>query len=110
MYSIEISASAKSDIEEILSYIKDTLGNPKAASNLADLMTKEISALSRHPFSGTPVQDRFLANYGFRFVLIKNFKAFYIVSENGEEKTVQIVRVLYARRDYETILSEEITQ
>ena len=45
MYKIEISEAAKADIKEILSYIKDSLHNPKAASNLADLLAREISSL-----------------------------------------------------------------
>ncbi|MBP3771291.1 MAG: type II toxin-antitoxin system RelE/ParE family toxin [Treponema sp.] len=108
MNAIEISESAKADIKEILFYIKDSLQNPSAASNLADLFTREISSLEKHPFSGTPVQDRFLSNYGFRFLLVKNFKVFYVVGEQGENKQIRIVRVLYARRDCETILEREV--
>ena len=106
MYSIEISESAKADIKEILSYIKDFLHNPKAASNLADLLTQEISSLAQFPFSGTPVQDRFLVNYGFRFLLVNNFKVFYIALDRPDSKQVRIIRVLYARRDYEKILND----
>lgn len=108
MNTIEISESAKDDIKEILSYIKDSLQNPSAASNLADLFTREISTLEKHPYSGTPLQDRLLENCGFRFLLVKNFKVFYVVREQGDNKQIRIVRVLYARRDYETILAEEV--
>ena len=108
MNTIEISESAKSDIEEILTYIKVSLQNPKAATNLADLLTREISSLANHPFSGIPLQDKFLADYGFRFLLVKNFKVFYVVSEQKENKQIRIVRVLYARRDYAAILSGEV--
>ena len=108
MNAIEISESAKTDIEEILTYIKDSLQNPKAASNLADLLTQEISSLIKHPFSSSPVQDGFLSDYGFRFLLVKNFKVFYIVSEHKEDKQIRIIRVLYARRDYAAILNEEL--
>ena len=107
MYKIEISESAEADIKEILSYIKDSLHNPMAASNLADLFVQEISSLAKHPYSGTPVQDRFLANYGFRFLLVKNFKVFYITVNQKGYKQVRIIRVLYARRDYEKILEGE---
>ena len=106
MYRVEVSESAKADMKEILSYIKDSLHNPKAASNLADLLVQEISSLSQYPHSGTPVQDRFLANYGFRFLLVKNFKVFYITIEQKDNKQVRIIRVLYARRSYENLLDE----
>lgn len=107
MTELEISESAKFDIKETLAYIKDNLQNPKAASSLADLISEEFAILKKHPFSGTPVQDKFLANYGFRFLMIKNFKAYYLVRKETEKTTICIIRFLYAKRDYETILNNE---
>ena len=107
MFEIIIADKAKQDIKETLLYIKNSLGNPKAASALADKIEYEISTLSEFPFSGTPVQDQFLADSGFRFLLIKKFKAYYIADK--ENNTVSIVRFLYAGRDYESILKDEIS-
>ena len=105
MFELIISDSAKSDIREALSYIKNTLFNPKAAEELADMIEEEISALAQFPLSGTPVPDQFLADYGFRFLLIKNYKAYYIADKN--KKTVNIIRFLHSSRDYENILKSE---
>ena len=105
-YKLDIADSAKADIKETLAYIKTTLSNPKAASELADLITSEIESLKKFPLSGTPVTDQFLAKYGFRFLLIKNFKAYYIADKS--KKLVTIIRFLYAGRDYESILGEEV--
>ena len=65
----------------------------------------EITSLKQFPFSGTPVPDDFLADLGFRFLLIKNFKAYYIADK--DTKKVTIVRFLYAGRDYEKLLITE---
>lgn len=105
-FNLKISENAKIDIKEILAYIKNTLGNPQAATSLADLITSEINTLKQFPFSGTPVPDTFLADLGFRFLLIKNFKAYYIADKDSKEVT--IVRFLYSGRNYENILKEEI--
>ena len=105
-FELIISETAKTDIRNTLSYIKDSLGNHKAASELADFITSEIHSLIQFPFSGTPVPDSFLADLGFRFLLIKKFKAYYIADK--DKKKVTIVRFLYAGRDYESILKEEV--
>ena len=81
-FEIIIVDHAKQDIRENLAYIKNTLCNSKAATELADLIEKEISSLIQFPFSGTPVQDPFLAHYGFRFLLIKNYKVYYIADKD----------------------------
>ncbi|MBR5400947.1 MAG: type II toxin-antitoxin system RelE/ParE family toxin [Treponema sp.] len=106
MFEIIIAEHAKQDIRNNLTYIKNTLCNQKAASDLADMLEKEIGSLSQFPFSGTPVPDQFLADYGFRFLLIKNYKVYYI--SDKDKKLVHIVRFLHGSRDYENIIREEI--
>ncbi len=105
-FELLISDKAKNDIRSSLEYIKNSLNNPRAATNLADLITQEINSLKQFPFSGTPVHEQFLSDFGFRFLLIKNFKAYYITDK--ESQKVTIVRFLYAGRDYENILKDEM--
>ena len=105
MYKIIIANSAKSDIRNNLAYIKNTLCNQKAAVELADMIEKEISSLSQFPFCGTPVTDPFLASLGFRFLLIKRYKAYYIAEKDN--RVVNVIRFLHASRDYENILKED---
>ena len=104
-YKLFITDSAKADIKGALSYIKDSLLNPKAANELAEFITNEINSLKKFPFSGTPVQDKILSDYGFRFLLVKNYKAYYIADKN--KKLVTVIRFLYVSRDYESILKED---
>ena len=80
-YKLFITDSTKADIKGALSYIKDYLLNPKAANELAEFITDEINSLKKFPFSGTPVQDKILSDYGFRFLLIKNYKVYYIADK-----------------------------
>ena len=104
-FNLIITDKAKADIREALAYIKNSLCNEKAAAELADFITSEIHSLKKFPFSGPIVADRFLSENGFRFLLIKNFKAYYIAEKS--KKTVTIIRFLYAGRDYENILKDE---
>lgn len=41
MFELVISNSAQTDIREALSYIKNTLFNPKAATELADMIFRQ---------------------------------------------------------------------
>lgn len=108
MAEVLITESAKSDIKDSLSYIKNNLCNSKAASDLADAIAEEISLLKDNPKSGPYVKDSFLANIGFRFLLIKNYKFYYLIKESEVTQIIYIVRFLHSRMDYESILQDEI--
>jgi len=101
MTEVEITETAKKDIEECLLYIRNDLSNEKAASKLADEIVSQIELLGQHPYSGPVVQDDILAEKGIRFILIKNYKLYYIVIRTQEIIKIFIIRFLYARMDYE---------
>ncbi len=102
-YKIKITDKALSDIEQAVFYIKDELHNLTAANNLLDLSMQQIQNLSNFPFSNPLVDDDFLRQVGFRFLVIKNFLAFYIVTED----TVKIIRFVYKKRNWSDILMNE---
>lgn len=108
MAEVVITDSAKTDIKNSISYIKDILCNQKAASNLSDEIIEEILLLKDNPRSGPYVKDSFLANLGFRFLLIKNYKVYYLINGDEGKEIIQIVRFLHSKMDYETILKNEI--
>lgn len=108
MAEVVITDSAKTDIKNSISYIKDILCNQKAASNLSDEIIEEIQLLKDNPRSGPYVKDFFLANLGFRFLLIKNYKVYYLINRDKDKETIQIVRFLHSKMDYETILKNEL--
>ncbi|MDD5811034.1 MAG: type II toxin-antitoxin system RelE/ParE family toxin [Treponema sp.] len=107
MTDIVISNSAKKDIESSLLYIRDVLQNPLAATKLADSIASQIDLLKQHPKSGPKVQDTFLAEQGFRFLLIKNYKLYYIIKTDGTKITILIIRFLFSKMNYEKILKTE---
>ena len=74
MFEIIITDKAKQDIKKTLAYIKEKLFNPKAATELADMLESEISSLSLFPLSGTPVPDQFLSDFDLRPNLMDYYK------------------------------------
>ena len=97
-YKVKIFPTAKRDLEEIIDYL-NTL-SPEAALNYYDLLVKEISSLARMPERCPHPKDLALTAKGYRYLIVKNYLVFYVVSGD----TVQIRRILYARRDYRALL------
>lgn len=97
-YEVILYPTAKHDLLEIIDYL-NTL-SPEAAFRYYDLLTEEISSLSHMPERCPHPKDLALATKGYRYLIVKDYLVFYVVSE----KTVQIRRILYGRRDYQSLL------
>ena len=97
-YKIKIFPTAKQDLEEVIGYL-NTL-SPDAASKYYDLLVEEIAGLSKMPERCPKPKDLALAVKGYRYLIVKNYLVFYVIIGD----TVQIRRILYARRDYSALL------
>ena len=99
MAKVQISPLAQQDLLNIRQYIETELANPVAARCTVERVLKAIRQLEQFPLSGAPLQYNG-ADTGYRYVTSGNYVAFYI----GTHTTVQVVRVLYGRRDTIRIL------
>ena len=97
-YKMKIFPTAKQDLEEVIGYL-NTL-SPDAASKYYDLLVEEIASLSKMPERCPKPKDLALAVKGYRYLIVKNYLVFYVIIGD----TVQIRRILYARRDYSALL------
>ncbi len=101
-YEIRFTPLAYEDLDEIDTYITETLVNPKAAEDLMYEMEKSISCLEEFPYMGSEVADPYLASKGYRKLVVKNYLVFYLI--NIKQKQVVIMRVLYGAREYHDLL------
>ena len=85
-------------------YIEFSLKNPTAADNLLDVATEQIGSLANLAQKFRLVDDPILASWGIRFVIINNYLAFYTIDE--EKQTVIIVRFLYQKSNWTSILRQ----
>lgn len=83
-------------------HIAFVLKNEKAADDLLDEAESKISALSSFPGKFPLVDDPLLASWQIRFIQIKNYLAFYVISE--EKQTVTVIRFLYQKSNWISIL------
>ena len=97
---LHITSVAERDISQAADYIEFVLKNPKAADDLLEETDQKINALLPFPQEHPIVEDKLLAAWGIRFTQIKNYLAFYVVEENQ----VTVIRFLYAKSDWISIL------
>lgn len=101
-YNIHITEKAEADINAALDYIEFNLMNPIAAENLLKILEKDISTLADSPYSHRIIDDPVLNAWRVRFLIIKNYMAFFVIDEDS--KTVHVIRFLYGRRNWIHIL------
>lgn len=106
-YQVHITSTAERDIMFAADYIEFSLKNPTAADNLLDDVTKQIGSLADLPKKFRVVDDPVLGSFGIRFVIINNYLAFYTINE--ENKTVIIVRFLYKKSNWTSILQHDFS-
>jgi len=102
MYSLNITDVAEEDILSAINYIANVLKAPMAANNLLDEIEMHEEILEKRPNIHPFVPDEYLAEKRLKFVMIKNYIMFYTIDE--DEKTINVIRFLYGRRDWKNIL------
>ena len=101
-YQLHSTQSAERDLIQAADYIEFVLKNPQAADDLLAEADKKIHALLLFPKEHPLTEDKLLASWGVRFMTVKNYLAFYVVSE--EKSQVTVIRFLYAKSDWHSIL------
>ena len=97
-YKIKIFPTARQDLEEVIGYLNTLFQD--TALKYYDLLVEEITSLSNMPERCPKPKDLALAAKGYRYLIVKNYLVFYVIVGD----TVQIRRILYARRDYRSLL------
>ena len=94
---------AYKDIRERIEFV---LKNPKAADDLLDEADAQINSLVEYPERCKVVDDPVLNSWGIRYIIVKNYLAFFIIDE--EKKEVIIVRFLFQKSNWNSILRQGI--
>ncbi|WP_409969044.1 type II toxin-antitoxin system RelE/ParE family toxin [Bengtsoniella intestinalis] len=97
-YNVEIFPAAKRDFMDIIDYLNTLSHN--VALRYYDTLTEEIASLSKMPNRCPKPRDLALAAKGYRYLVVENYLVFFVVVG----KTVQIRRIIYAKRNYQSML------
>ncbi|WP_317854852.1 type II toxin-antitoxin system RelE/ParE family toxin [Chakrabartyella piscis] len=101
-YTVEISKEAKEDLYMIYRYIAYELLAKETALHQIERIEKGILSLDEMPerhriYDASKWQD-------LRMLPVDNYCIFYIVNHNAGK--VNIARVLYGKRDFDTVFGE----
>lgn len=103
-YEVRITLQAQAHLREIRDYIAQKLLAPEAAKNTVQRLGTVMASLSQMPKRVSLVEEEPWRSEGVRVRAVKNFLIYFWVNE--AEKTVQIIAVIYARRDQTSVLSQ----
>lgn len=98
VYDVEVQPAALRDMTNIVDYVSDELGNPAAASRLADQFVACIESLRSLPTRGALYAPPRPLMREYRWTRTGNYLVFFTVDE--ERELVTVARVMYARRDF----------
>lgn len=97
-----VARAAQADLLDAVDYIERDLMNPQAANALLEEIDARLGALAefaeRHPVIDDPV----LRAWELRLTRVGNYLAFYRI----DGARVNVVRILYARRDWLALLRQ----
>lgn len=104
IYDIQLSDAALRDLDSAYRYISISLMNKKAADDLLSKAESLMRLLSEYPERFSLVNDPVLRSWGIRAAKVDNYMIFYLTHENS--KKIDIVRFLYFRRNWASILTK----
>jgi plasmid stabilization system protein ParE len=99
-YEIVYLPLALADLEEIFHYIVNKLEAPQAAQNLRNEIDATVHNLIQYPYAHALYRSQKPLKSEYRKLSVKNFYLFYVVKKN----TIEIHRVIYAKRNIESVL------
>ena len=108
MSRLIFSKAVDQDISSSIKYIKNMLEAPVASKRLSDELEEIYLKLEENPHRRPLVNNKFLAMKGYRSINVKNYKLFYKIIE--EDNSVLLVRFMYGKRDWATILMGEFEE
>ena len=103
-YEVRITLQAQAHLREIRDYIAQKLLAPEAAKNTVQRLGTVMASLSQMPNRIPLIEEEPWRSEGVRVRAVRNFLIYFWVNE--AEKTVQIIAVIYARRDQTSVLSQ----
>ena len=103
-YKIKVTRQAKEHLELIREYIATELQAPIVAKRMLELLKSEMMSLQTMPYRVKLIGEQPWCEIGFRRIRVKNYYIYFWVDENRKE--VQILAVIYVRRDQTKQLEE----
>ncbi|MBP3894180.1 MAG: type II toxin-antitoxin system RelE/ParE family toxin [Atopobiaceae bacterium] len=92
-YEVRLTPSAMAQISDAVSYVRDDLGMPQAATKLLDELEKAVMGLANLPNRFHAVDAEPLLSAGVRRMNVRKYSVFYRVDETS--LAVDVFAVFY---------------
>ena len=103
-YTIKVTRQAKEHLALIREYIATELKEPIIAKRILELLKSEMMSLQTMPYRVKCIDEQPWGELGFRRIRVKNYYVYFCVDDSRKE--VQILAVIYVRRDQTKQLEE----
>ncbi|EPI42165.1 toxin-antitoxin system, toxin component, RelE family [Gardnerella vaginalis JCP8522] len=103
-YKIKVTRQAKEHLALIREYIATELQAPIVAKRMLELLKSEMMSLQTMPYRVKLISEQPWCELGFRRIRVKNYYVYFCVDDSRKE--VQILAVIYVRRDQARQLEE----
>ena len=97
-HSVKISPAAQTDLIDIVFHLGAL--SPEEATQYYELFVEKMEILKTSPDVCPLSRDTQLRLRGYRMLLIDSYIVFYVI----KDKTVELRRILYARRQYDRLV------
>ena len=101
-YEVSMASPAERDLIKISDYIAIELGEPAVARKLVARIKKAVLSLDEMPYRHAEIDSELIGVAGIRHLIEANYIVFYHIRE--DKKSVRVLRVLYGKRNWQTIL------
>lgn len=101
-FKLKVTPAAEHDLDEIYTYITNSLVALSVADNLLEDIEKQILSLCDFPHRCEYSRNEILRDKGYRKLVIHNYVVLYLVDDKS--KTVIVMRVFFGAMDYEKYL------
>ena len=96
-YKVKITRQARAQLQEIRDYIATTFLELGTARRMVQLLRAEIASLADMPERIKLIDEEPWRSYGFRKIRVKNYYVYFWINE--DKKQVQVVAVIYVKRN-----------
>ena len=103
-YKVKVTRQAKEHLALIREYIATELKEPIIAKRILELLKSEMMSLQTMPYRVKLIGEQPWCELGFRRIRVKNYYVYFCVDDSRKE--VQILAVIYVRRDQTKQLEE----
>ena len=98
MFTLEITASAEADLDQITDYLGTTLANPPVALAFLDEVERISGTLADTPLAFPHCSDTRLAELGYRKAVVRAYILVYEIDEDAQ--VVRILRFFHESENY----------